>query len=180
MMPAGKREAHMNLDRVTAALAKAADIEAALRDAAPEICKAFTAERLTVYRTTADGSSLKAIVQTGLETYGAVKVKIDSNRSLAGRVAATGRLLNIADVYDEKELAPLAMKMRMFRAVDERTGFQTRQVLAAPVIGKGKVLGVVELLNRADKVRFPDDCERGALALCQALAPMFERQPATA
>jgi GAF domain-containing protein len=170
----------MNLDRLTAGLAKAADIEAALRDAAAEICREFEADRLTVYRTTADGKSLMAIVQTGLESFGAVKVKIDSNRSLAGRVAATGRFLNVGDVYDEKELAPLDMKMRMFRAVDERTGFQTRQVLAAPVIARGKVLGVVELLNRVDQVRFPVECERGVVALCQALAPMFERQPATA
>lgn len=170
----------MNLDRLTAGLAQAADIEAALRDAAPEICAAFHAERLTVYRTTADGKSLMAIVQTGLESFGAVKVKIDSGRSLAGRVAATGRFLNIGDVYDERELAPLAMKMRMFRAVDERTGFQTRQVLAAPVIARSKVLGVVELLNRVDKVRFPSESEAGIVALCQALVPLFERQPATA
>jgi GAF domain-containing protein len=89
-----------------------------------------------------------------------VKVRIDSGRSVAGYVGATKKPLNIRDAYDDAELAPLQMQHKMFKAVDERTGFRTTQVLAAPVLSSdGKLLGVVEFLNRLDGRRFPATCE---------------------
>lgn len=172
----------MELDWLKQRIEKAPDLDKALADAAPEICKGFGCERVSIYRTTEDGASLVAAVQLGLESFGAVKVRVDSNRSVAGYVGAERRLVNIGDAYDEKELAPLAMKQRMFRAVDERTGFKTRQVLAAPVISatNGKLLGVVELFNRGDKQRFPAAAEGAIVALCALLATAFARQKATA
>ena len=170
----------MELDWLKQRLEKAADVEQALRDAATEICKRFGCDRISIYRTTADGASLVAAVQLGLESFGAVKVRVDSNRSVAGYVGAERKLVNIGDAYDEKELAPLAMKQRMFRAVDERTGYKTRQVLAAPVISAstGKLLGVVELFNRTDKQRFPAASEDAIVALCACLAGAFAKHTA--
>jgi len=168
----------MNLDWLKSRIDKTTDVASALREAAPEICKRFSCDRLTIYRATEDGASLVAVVQMGLESFGAVKVRVDSGRSVAGHVGALRKLVNIADAYDEKELAPLQMKMRMFRAVDERTGYTTRQVLAAPIVSasKGKLLGVVELFNRTDKERFPSTAEDGIVALCAFLALVFAKE----
>ena len=102
----------MDLDWLKSRIDKATDVDQALRDAAPEICRRFSCDRLTIYRATDDGTALIAAVQTGLEGFGAVKVRVDSNRSVAGHVGALRKLVNIADAYDEKELAPLQMKMR--------------------------------------------------------------------
>ncbi len=170
----------MDLDWLRPRIEKAPDVDEALREAAPEICKRFGCDRISIYRATDDGVSLGAVVQLGLESFGAVKVRIDSNRSVAGYVGAQRKLVNIGDAYDEKELAPLAMKQRLFRAVDERTGYKTHQVLAAPIVSAstGKLLGVVELFNRADKQRFPAEAENGIVALCAALATAFARQTA--
>ena len=170
----------MDLDWLKSRIDKAADIDQALRDAASEICRRFSCDRLTIYRATDDGAALIAAVQTGLEDFGAVKVRVDSSRSVAGHVGALRKLVNIADAYDEKELAPLQMKMRMFRAVDERTGYQTRQVLAAPIVAasNGQLLGVVELFNRKDKQRFPSTSEDGVTALCAFLATVFAKETA--
>src|SRR5438477_2012409 len=167
-----QRETAMDLDWLKPRIEKARDVDEALREAAPEICKRFGCDRISIYRATDDGVSLIAVVQLGLESFGAVKVRIDSSRSVAGYVGAQRKLVNIGDAYDEKELAPLAMKQRLFRAVDERTGYKTRQVLAAPIVSAatGKLLGVVELFNRADKQRFPAEAENGLVALCAALA----------
>jgi len=172
----------MDLDWLKPRIEKARDVDEALREAAPEICKRFGCDRISIYRATDDGVSLIAVVQLGLESFGAVKVRIDSSRSVAGYVGAQRKLVNIGDAYDEKELAPLAMKQRLFRAVDERTGYKTRQVLAAPIVSAstGKLLGVVELFNRADKQRFPAEAENGIVALCAALAAAFSKQKATA
>jgi len=168
----------MDFDWLKPRLDKAPDIDAALHEAAPEICKRFGCERLTIYRTTEDGASLLATVQLGLENFGAVKVRIDSNRSVAGHVGALRKLVNIGDAYDEAELAPLQMKMRMFRAVDERTGFQTRQLIAAPILADGKLLGVIELFNRVDRARFPAAAEADLTALCALLAAALATETA--
>jgi GAF domain-containing protein len=136
-----------------------------------EACKTFNADRMTVYRVSDDGNALVAIVQSELEEFGAIKVKLDSRRSIAGYVGSTRKVVNIGDAYDDKELAPLDMERKMFLAVDERTGYRTHQVLAAPVVKDGKLVGVVELLNRLDRKRFPAACEQEILKLCEALAP---------
>lgn len=165
----------MKLDWLRTRVAGAADVEAALREVTGDICRAFSADRLTVYKVTDDGAHLAAVVQKDLESFGAIRVRVDSGRSLAGYVGANRKVVNIADAYDERELAPLQLQRKMFMAVDERTGYRTQQVLAAPVLEGGKLVGVVELLNRVDRKPFPKACEEDLVALCDALAAALAR-----
>jgi GAF domain-containing protein len=170
----------MDLDRLASRLGKGS-VESVLNEATREICEAFKADRLTVYRASADGGHLLSIVQVGIESFGTVKVRVDSGRSVAGYVGAMKKLVNIRDAYDDAELAPLNMAHKMFKAVDERTGYRTTQVLAAPILSPGgRLLGVMELLNRTDARRFPMSCEGELRQLCEAVAPAFEKHTATA
>lgn len=167
----------MDLGWLKARLDGSTDVEGALRDSSGDLCKTFNAERMTVYRVTPDGAALSAIVQSNLENFGAIRVRIDSGRSLAGYVGATKKVVNITDAYDDRELAPFRMQRKMFMAVDERTGYRTRQVLAAPVVSPhdGELVGVVELLNRLDQQRFPKACEQDIVTLCETLASALEK-----
>ena len=171
----------MDLAWLESRLGKSARVDSVLGEATARICEAFKADRLTVYRASADGAHLSSILQTGLEEFGTVKVRIDSGRSVAGYVGATRNLVNIRDAYDDAELAPMKLAHKMFKAVDERTGYRTTQVLAAPVVSAdGKLLGVIELLNRLDERRFPASCESDLKELCAKLAPAFDRERETA
>ena len=165
----------MDFDWLKARIEREANLEKVLADSAPMICEGFLADRLTVYRAVDDGAALVAIFQMGLESFGSVKVRLDSNRSVAGYVGANQRLVNIRDGYDDEELAPLALAHKMFRAIDERTGYRTTQILAAPVAAQGRLLGVVELLNRSDGRRFPKSSEKDVTALCEILAPALSK-----
>src|SRR5438477_9444986 len=139
----------MELGWLEARIRKGPTLEAALHDAASRMCSVFNADRITIYRTADDGQSLQAIVQSGLESFGAVKVRIDSNRSLAGYVGAKREIVNIKNAYDDEELEPLQLEIKMFRAIDERTGYKTTQVLAGPILSANgeRLLGVVEVFN---------------------------------
>ena len=170
----------MDFDWLKTRLANASDVEMTLVDSSAEICEAFLADRLTIYRAIDDGTSLMAIVQMGLDGFGRVKVRIDSNRSVAGYVGSTRQLVNIRNAYDDEELAPLEMQHKMLRVIDERTGYRTTQILAAPIVADGKLLGVIELLNRKDERRFPKACEKDAAALCDVLAQALARTRSTA
>jgi len=170
----------MDLGWLQTRLSSSADVEKVLREATAEICKAFRADRMTIYRAIDDGKALASVVQMGIESFGTVKVRLDSNRSVAGYVGATKSVVNIRDAYDDAELAPLHMGHKMFKAVDERTGYKTQQVLAAPIVSRaGKLLGVIELLNREDQRRFPKACEADVIELCAAIAPAFEKSAVT-
>jgi putative ABC transport system ATP-binding protein len=71
----------------------------------------------------------------------AQEIRIPLGSGIAGRVAATGEPLNIADAYAD----PLFNK-----AVDEATGYRTRTILCMPIIDSGgRVFAVMQLLNKA-------------------------------
>ncbi len=46
---------------------------------------------------------------------------------------------------------------RFFEAVDERVGFETRSLIAVPLAARGRVLGVVEILNKRSGENFTQD-----------------------
>jgi HD-GYP domain-containing protein (c-di-GMP phosphodiesterase class II) len=76
-----------------------------------------------------------------------LKVKV-TRTSIAGYVAATGRVLRIPDAYRIAASRPY----RFDPSADRALGYQTRSVLAFPLKnGSGQVIGVVELINRRDK-----------------------------
>jgi PAS domain S-box-containing protein len=70
-----------------------------------------------------------------------------SERSIAGYVALTGKILNIPDVYELSADLPY----RFNPDFDRRNNYRTQSILAAPLKDHtGEVIGVVELINTMD------------------------------
>ena len=67
---------------------------------------------------------------------------------IAGDVASTGKPRIVHDVHASKEF---------FRGIDAKSSFQTRGLVAAPLIWKGEVIGVVEVLNKLGEEPYNDD-----------------------
>lgn len=147
----------------------------------PAICELFACERLTLYALSEDGASIVAKVKTGLDSFASLKLPIDT-QSVAGYAAAERRLVNIADVYDESTLQAIDPELRFLRAVDQRTGFRTREVLAAPIVdaGDGRLQGVIQLINNRSGRPFTATVEEGLLELCKTLAIAFSQRRKTA
>lgn len=73
-----------------------------------------------------------------------VRLPVDRN-SVAGYVAATGKLINVADVYD----LPPDAEFRVDPRTDSRTGYRTVSMLGVPLIDDaGQVMGVLQLINK--------------------------------
>ncbi|HNQ75423.1 MAG TPA: secretion system protein E, partial [Pseudothauera hydrothermalis] len=77
----------------------------------------------------------------------------------------------------------LSANLRFNREIDERSGFRTRQILAAPVIEpeSGRLEGVIQLIN-ATGGRFSAVAEEGLLGLAHTLGVAFAKHrsaPAT-
>jgi HD-GYP domain-containing protein (c-di-GMP phosphodiesterase class II) len=73
----------------------------------------------------------------------ASSLPLDST-SVAGHVALTGEVLNLADAYEPPPDAPFHIN----RSFDERTGYRTKSMLVVPMrTPHGELLGAIQLIN---------------------------------
>ncbi len=71
-----------------------------------------------------------------------------SNKSIAGYVANTGNSVNIADAYDTNTLKSIHKDLAFDVSWDKKTGFKSRQILAAPIFYNKNLMGVIQILNK--------------------------------
>ncbi len=145
----------------------ASNIDEILFDLQDDIVKLFEAERLTIYVVDGIKKDLVSRVKSGDEI-SEIRVPISTN-SLAGYSAYKGNLINIKNVYDEKELAAIDPKLSFDKSWDEKTGFRTRQVLVAPVSFQKYLMGAIQLVNRRDGTSFTERDEGAVQELAQTL-----------
>ncbi|MEE4242091.1 MAG: GAF domain-containing protein [Desulfopila sp.] len=90
------------------------------------------------------------------------KQKFRLDHGVVGYVVATGEPVIVDDTRENPHF---------LSGVDEKTGFQTRSLLCVPLISGGRVIGVIELLNRKGKPFSQDDLQAvKAVAASTAIA----------
>jgi type II secretory ATPase GspE/PulE/Tfp pilus assembly ATPase PilB-like protein len=143
------------------------NIDEILIDLQDDIVTLFDAVRLTIYVVDGIKKDLVSRVKSGDEIT-EIRVPISTN-SLAGYAAYKGQLININNVYDEKELAAIDPKLTFDKSWDEQTGFRTRQVLVAPISFQKYLMGAIQLINRKDGTTFTERDEGAVQELAQTL-----------
>ncbi len=159
------------LGHVTNKIHAAKNINGIMLDVSKDICALFNADRLTIYVLGDDKASLVSKAKTGLNMFNTFKLPI-AEQSIAGYAALNKKMLNIKDVYDEKELATYSPNLRFFQDVDKRTGYRTRQMLVAPIADAGgnELMGVIQVINNKADQPFPVMMEEGVGELAENLA----------
>ena len=165
------------LQSVTNKIHATSNIDEIILELSQEICNLFNADRLTIYLVSEDKASIVSKVKTGLTSFRDLKLPI-AEQSIAGFVAMHRKLFNIHDVYDDRELKSYSPKLTFLKLVDAKTGYRTKQMLAAPVVDAptGELVGVVEIINSKSGQPFPVLMEEGAAQLCEALAIAFRQR----
>ena len=160
-----------NLNLVTNKIHATSNIDEIMLDVTKDICMLFNADRLTIYVVGDDRASLVSKVKTGLNSFKDLKLPI-AEQSIAGFVAMNKKMLNLQDVYSEKELSTYSPHLRFLQDVDKRTGYRTKQMLVAPIVEQGtnELVGVVQLINNKAGQPFPQMVEEGVRELAQTLA----------
>jgi type II secretory ATPase GspE/PulE/Tfp pilus assembly ATPase PilB-like protein len=170
------------LQALTNRIHSTANIDEIIVELSRDICALFEADRLTIYTATSDKQFVVSKVKTGLDSFRELKLPINET-SIAGYCAVHQTVMNIADVYNDEELRKYAPPLTFLKAVDKRTGYRTKQMLVAPVMGgeDGKeMLGVLQLINSKDDQVFSQVTEEGVAELAKTLAVAFRvrQQPA--
>ncbi|MBU1055343.1 MAG: GspE/PulE family protein [Proteobacteria bacterium] len=132
-----------------------------------EITSLFEAERITVFVVDGKTRELVSRFKSGSEV-SEIRIPVSIN-SLAGYSATKQKLINIKNVYDEKELASIDAVLKFDKSWDKKTGFVTKQVLAYPIIFKKYLLGVIQLINRKDGSSFKEIDEHAVEELAKIL-----------
>lgn len=69
----------------------------------------------------------------------AKEVRLAMGEGIAGRVALDGKPILVPDVERDKRFTP---------RIDAHTGFKTRSIICLPIKHKGRLIGVLEVLNK--------------------------------
>jgi type II secretory ATPase GspE/PulE/Tfp pilus assembly ATPase PilB-like protein len=153
------------------------NVDEIMVEVSQELCDLFEADRLTIYVLSEDKGSIVSKVKTGLHSFKDIKLPINE-QSIAGFVAAHKRMLNIRDVYDDAELKSYSPQLNFLKAVDQKTGYRTRQMLAAPVLDARarELVGVVQIINSRTGRPFHPFMEEGIVQLAETLAVAFQQR----
>ncbi|XP_059053011.1 cAMP and cAMP-inhibited cGMP 3',5'-cyclic phosphodiesterase 10A-like [Achroia grisella] len=79
-----------------------------------------------------------------------MKINLSQEQTPAGLVAKTGEFLNVRDAYKDP---------RFVKEIDPTTGAVVRTCLAAPIVDKHGVIGVVQLTNKTNALPFNKEDE---------------------
>ncbi|NOU01575.1 MAG: Flp pilus assembly complex ATPase component TadA [Gallionella sp.] len=169
-----------NLNHVINRIHATGNVDEIMLDVSKDICALFNADRLTIYVVGDDKVSLVSKVKTGLNSFKDLKLPI-AEQSIAGYSALNKKLLNIKDVYDEKELKQHGPHLRFLQEVDKRTGYRTKQMLVAPILDgtNGELLGIIQVINNKAGVPFFTSVEEGVQELSQTIAVAFRQRQQT-
>jgi type II secretory ATPase GspE/PulE/Tfp pilus assembly ATPase PilB-like protein len=139
-----------------------------------EMLTFFDADRMTLYAIDLERKEIYSKF-LALDAVKEIRVPI-SAKSVAGFVALTKQTVNIADAYDTGELRRLSPELHFDSSFDKRTGFRTTQILCMPILHEGKVLGVVQILNKKKGPRFTKDDEVSVARIAKTLGIAFNNQ----
>src|ERR1035437_3966756 len=102
-------------------------------DLSKDICSLFDCDRLTLYAVNEGKTFIESKVKTGLHSFKDFTLPI-SEKSIAGYVALSKKIVNISNVYDEAELKAYSPGLQFMQKVDKRTGYLTTQIPAGPPV----------------------------------------------
>jgi len=145
------------LQDITNRIHAAQNVKQILVDLRDGILALFDAHAITIYVVDRLRNEIFSMFLVGSEIR-EIRVAIN-NKSIAGYVANAGNGINIADAYDTNELKKIHPDLSFDISWDKKSGFRTRQILAAPIFHNKILMGVVQILNKkkATLGRFSDD-----------------------
>jgi response regulator RpfG family c-di-GMP phosphodiesterase len=97
------------------------------------------AEASSIFLIDENRKELYFVSATGTGGKKAKRVRVPWGKGIVGWVAETGETLLVPDVAKDK---------RFYKRVDEETDFVTKSILAVPLVVRGRVVGVAEVLNK--------------------------------
>src|SRR5437868_7139745 len=129
-----------------------------------EVTKAMAAERTSLFLYDEKTDELFTKVAEGMQS---VEIRLRNGQGIVGMTARTRTAINVRDASEDP---------RFNRSFDHQSGFRTRSILSVPIVNqRGRLLGVVEVLNKQDGGVFTSGDQEFLAAISTHLALALER-----
>ena len=159
------------LNFITNKIHSSKDIDDILINLMKSVLSLFDADRLTIYVVDKASKEIVSRFKTGDEIK-EIRVPI-SDSSIAGYSAKSEKIVNIANAYDSDELKRINPELTFDRSWDEKTGYTTMQVLAAPITFDKYLLGVIQVINKFSGKHFTLEDQQSVIAIAKVLGIAF-------
>jgi len=159
------------LNNITNKIHSAKDTNDILLNLQNDILSLFDADRITIYVVDGLKKQIVSRLKTGAEV-AEIRVPID-NSSISGYCAASGRMVNIKNAYDDAELNSINPELVFNKSWDQKTGYKTTQVLVAPIVYNKYLLGVIQLINKKGGRYFSQDDQISVMEIAKVLGLAF-------
>jgi type II secretory ATPase GspE/PulE/Tfp pilus assembly ATPase PilB-like protein len=160
---------------VTNRIHAAKNIKQILVDLKDAIQNLFNANSITIYVVDRVKNEIYSMFLVGTQL-NEIRVPIN-NKSIAGYVANTKKVVSIADAYDIDELKSIDKELSFDISWDKKSGFKTKQILAAPIFYSSALMGVLQVLNRKSGTgRFSEEEKSILMEISQVLGLAFYNQ----
>jgi hypothetical protein len=163
-----------NLKNITHQLHLAENIDDILINFKDNLLELFDAERITIYAVDHAKKEIYSKIKDGSEL---TEIRLPINRSsIAGYCASTGKIVSISNAYDDKELSGYSAELKFDKSWDLKSGFKTRQVLAAPFLYEKYLMGIVQFLNKKTDATFTQEDRQNVAEMADVLGLAFYNQ----
>ncbi len=164
-----------NLQEITNRIHAAQNIPQILLDLKDGVLNLFNAGSITIYVVDKLRNEIFSMFLAGSQLK-EIRVPI-SNQSIAGYAANTYNLVNISDAYNQAELKAIDFELTFDSSWDKKSGFRSKQILAAPIFYEDQLMGVIQILNRkVGDSKFSEDEVGLAMEIAEVLGVAFYNQ----
>ncbi|MDY6822667.1 MAG: GspE/PulE family protein [Thermodesulfobacteriota bacterium] len=163
----GKGNYRQRVQEVNKKIFAAANLDEILIDLKDDIITLFEAERITIYYVDGIKRELVSKFKSGEEVE-EIRVPL-SPESIAGFAAYKQQIVNIKDVYNQRELVKIDNALSFDDRWDKRSGFTCKQMLVAPILFKKMLIGAIQLVNRKDGNPFTEEDEKNLAELADTM-----------
>jgi type II secretory ATPase GspE/PulE/Tfp pilus assembly ATPase PilB-like protein/GAF domain-containing protein len=164
-----------NLQEITNRIHAAQNIAHILVEIKDGILNLFNASSITIYVVDKHRDEIYSMFLAGTQIK-EIRVPI-SNQSIAGYVANTYNIVNIGDAYNQAELKAIDFELTFDSSWDKKSGFRTKQILAAPIFYEDQLMGVIQILNKKfGDGKFSEEEVGLAMEIAEVLGVAFYNQ----
>lgn len=146
LVKARQKIAHLtSLLNASKALNSTLDIDELLNLIMSVARRDLDAERCTLFMV---DHEKKEIWSRVVQDYALKEIRLPIGKGIAGHVAATGQVVNVADAYSHPAFCS---------DFDKASGFKTKSLLCVPMEKDGRIVGVIQALNKKSGIFTEDD-----------------------
>lgn len=145
---------------ITQTITASLDLDEVIRLTIKQVHDSWDIEASSVWLLDENEQTLRVLANVGTPTEILSQIVVPLGQGFVGHVAETGKWIYTNDAHAHPVF---------YSEVDELTGFNTRSLLCVPLLFGGKIIGAMQLLNKAGDAFDDQDVER-ALKIASAIA----------